>query len=97
VALQHHDPGQPYVEQYRVDRAQFKSLYVLLVPWLCGLHTDTVAHRTFTLLDQDRDLLITFRKFAGWLGIYFKHLFETETMYNKTQVSEVRRVALHQI
>uniref|UniRef100_A0A8C8DG64 TBC1 domain family member 8B n=1 Tax=Oncorhynchus tshawytscha TaxID=74940 RepID=A0A8C8DG64_ONCTS len=77
VALQHHDPGQPYVEQYRVDRAQFKSLYVLLVPWLCGLHTDTVAHRTFTLLDQDRDLLITFRKFAGWLDtLYCEELNE---------------------
>ncbi|KAM9485263.1 TBC1 domain family member 8-like isoform 2-T2 [Salvelinus alpinus] len=77
VALQHHDPGQPYVEQYRVDPAQFKSLYVLLVPWLCGLHTDTVAHRTFTLLDQDRDLLITFRKFAGWLDtLYCEELNE---------------------
>uniref|UniRef100_A0A8C7ICV5 TBC1 domain family member 8B n=1 Tax=Oncorhynchus kisutch TaxID=8019 RepID=A0A8C7ICV5_ONCKI len=77
VALQHHDPGQPYVEQYRVDRAQFKSLYVLLVPWLCGLHTDTVAHRTFTLLDQDKDLLITFRKFAGWLDtLYCEELNE---------------------
>uniref|UniRef100_A0A6Q2ZH27 TBC1 domain family member 8B n=1 Tax=Esox lucius TaxID=8010 RepID=A0A6Q2ZH27_ESOLU len=70
VALQTHDPSRPYVDQYRVDRAQFKSLYVLLVPWLCGLHTDTVAHRTFTLLDQDRDSFITFREFAGWLGMY---------------------------
>lgn len=69
MALQHHDPGRPYVEQYRVDRVQFKSLYMLLVPWLCGFHTDTVAHRTFTLLDQDRDSLITFREFAGWLGM----------------------------
>ncbi|KAM6970593.1 TBC1 domain family member 8 [Aplochiton taeniatus] len=70
-ALQHHDLGRPYVEQYRVDRAQFKSLYRLLAPWLCGLHTDTVAHRTFTLLDQDRDNLITFREFAGWLDTLY--------------------------
>uniref|UniRef100_A0A6Q2YPI6 TBC1 domain family member 8B n=1 Tax=Esox lucius TaxID=8010 RepID=A0A6Q2YPI6_ESOLU len=77
VALQTHDPSRPYVDQYRVDRAQFKSLYVLLVPWLCGLHTDTVAHRTFTLLDQDRDSFITFREFAGWLDtLYCKELNE---------------------
>uniref|UniRef100_A0A8C7WI51 TBC1 domain family member 8B n=1 Tax=Oncorhynchus mykiss TaxID=8022 RepID=A0A8C7WI51_ONCMY len=77
LALQHHDPGRPYVEQYRVDRVQFKSLYMLLVPWLCGFHTDTVAHRTFTLLDQDRDSLITFREFAGWLDtLYFEELNE---------------------
>uniref|UniRef100_A0A674E6I3 TBC1 domain family member 8B n=1 Tax=Salmo trutta TaxID=8032 RepID=A0A674E6I3_SALTR len=77
LALQHHDPGRPYVEQYRVDRVQFKSLYMLLVPWLCGFHTDTVAHRTFTLLDQDRDSLITFREFAGWLDtLYCEELNE---------------------
>uniref|UniRef100_A0A8C7MBP6 TBC1 domain family member 8B n=1 Tax=Oncorhynchus kisutch TaxID=8019 RepID=A0A8C7MBP6_ONCKI len=75
--FKHHDPGRPYVEQYRVDRVQFKSLYMLLVPWLCGFHTDTVAHRTFTLLDQDRDSLITFREFAGWLDtLYFEELNE---------------------
>ncbi|XP_056145039.1 TBC1 domain family member 8 [Lampris incognitus] len=70
--VQHHDPGRPYLEQYRVDRAQFKSLYVLLTPWLCGaIHTDTVANRTFTLLDQDRDNLITFREFACWLDTFY--------------------------
>ncbi|KAL0963691.1 hypothetical protein UPYG_G00309630 [Umbra pygmaea] len=76
-ALQTHDPGRPYVDQYRVDRPQFKSLYVLLVPWVCGPHTDTVAHRTFTLLDQDQDSFITFREFACWLDtLYSEELNE---------------------
>ncbi|KAG9348882.1 hypothetical protein JZ751_029199 [Albula glossodonta] len=34
-ALKHHDPSRSYVEQYRIDRPQFKSLYQLLAPWLC--------------------------------------------------------------
>ena len=71
LALQHHDPGRPYQEQYRLGRAQFQSLYGLLVPWLCEQqHSDTVANRTFTLLDQDKDNLVTFREFAGWLGTF---------------------------
>ncbi|CAB1347141.1 unnamed protein product [Coregonus sp. 'balchen'] len=45
VALQHHDPGQPYVEQYRVDRAQFKSLYMLLVPWLYTLYCEELNEK----------------------------------------------------
>uniref|UniRef100_A0A8C9VYY7 TBC1 domain family member 8 n=1 Tax=Scleropages formosus TaxID=113540 RepID=A0A8C9VYY7_SCLFO len=60
----HHDPSWPYAEQYRLDRSQFLSLYGLLAPWLCGPHTDTVARRTFALLDQDQDLLVGFREFA---------------------------------
>ncbi|GAA6071024.1 TBC1 domain family member 8 isoform X1, partial [Tachysurus ichikawai] len=54
-------------EQYQVDRAQFKSLYVLLVPWQCGSHTDTVAQRTFNLLDQEGLNHITFSQFACWI------------------------------
>uniref|UniRef100_A0A9J8A4Z6 TBC1 domain family member 8 n=1 Tax=Cyprinus carpio carpio TaxID=630221 RepID=A0A9J8A4Z6_CYPCA len=56
------------VERYVVDRAQFKSLYELLTPWSCGTHTDTVAQRAFTLLDQDRDGLVTFSQFTHMLG-----------------------------
>ncbi|XP_051564340.1 TBC1 domain family member 8-like [Myxocyprinus asiaticus] len=58
-------------ERYFVDRAQFKSLYELLVPFLCGSHTDTVAQRTFTLLDHDRDNLISFSQFTRWLDILY--------------------------
>ncbi|KAK2850499.1 hypothetical protein Q7C36_009282 [Tachysurus vachellii] len=58
-------------EQYQVDRAQFKSLYVLLVPWQCGSHTDTVAQRTFNLLDQEGRNHITFSQFARWIDILY--------------------------
>ncbi|KAM7380087.1 hypothetical protein PAMP_003406 [Pampus punctatissimus] len=71
AAWQH---GDSYMErQYRLDRPQFKSLYGLLAPWPGGTsqHADTLANRTFTLLDQDRDNLVTFREFAGWLDTFY--------------------------
>ncbi|XP_016408710.1 TBC1 domain family member 8 [Sinocyclocheilus rhinocerous] len=58
-------------EHYVVDRAQFKSLYELLTPWSCGTHTDTVAQRAFTLLDQDRDGLVTFSHFTQMLDLLY--------------------------
>ncbi|XP_058468919.1 TBC1 domain family member 8 [Solea solea] len=74
AAWSYMDSGRSYLErQYRLDRPQFKSLYGLLVPWPgeSNQHTDTVANRTFTLLDQDRDNLVTFREFAGWLDTLY--------------------------
>lgn len=71
AAWRYSDSNRSFMErQYRLDRPQFKSLYGLLVPWLSDpkQHTDTTANRTFTLLDQDSDNLVTFREFAGWLG-----------------------------
>ncbi|KAK1903252.1 hypothetical protein KUDE01_006209, partial [Dissostichus eleginoides] len=63
--------GHSYMErQYHLDRAQFKSLYGLLAPWPgSSQHADTVANRTFTLLDHNCDNLVTFREFAGWLAL----------------------------
>lgn len=58
-------------ERYFVDRAQFKSLFELLTPWICGTHTDTVAQRTFTLLDQDRDNLLNFSQFVQMLDVLY--------------------------
>ncbi|KAL7866249.1 hypothetical protein SRHO_G00114960 [Serrasalmus rhombeus] len=60
-----------YTESYHVDCAQFKSLYALLAPWPCGSHTDTVAQRTFTLLDQNRQNRISFTQFARWLDTLY--------------------------
>ncbi|KAM9347286.1 TBC1 domain family member 8 [Symphorus nematophorus] len=80
AAWRYGDSGCSYVErQYRLDRPQFKSLYGLLVPWPGGSnqHADTLANRTFTLLDQDRTNLVTFREFAGWLDtLYCEELNE---------------------
>lgn len=71
AAWDHGGSSRSYLErQYRLDRPQFKSLFGLLVPWPGGSnqHGDTLANRTFTLLDQDRNNLVTFREFACWLG-----------------------------
>ncbi|XP_075941216.1 TBC1 domain family member 8 [Anarhichas minor] len=80
AAWRHGDSGRSYVErQYRLDRPQFKSLYGLLAPWPgdSNQHADTLANRTFTLLDQDCDSLVTFREFAGWLDtLYCEELNE---------------------
>lgn len=64
-----HDPSRPYAEQYRIDAQQFTALYRLLSPWTCGEHTDLLAHRTFRLLDENRDRLIEFKGLASCLGI----------------------------
>lgn len=74
------DSGRSSMERhYRLDRPQFKSLYGLLSPWPGGSnqHADTLANRTFTLLDQERHNLVTFREFAGWLDtLYCEELNE---------------------
>ncbi|XP_049449623.1 TBC1 domain family member 8 isoform X1 [Epinephelus fuscoguttatus] len=80
AAWRHGDSGHSYIErQYRLDRPQFKSLYGLLAPWpgSSNQHSDTLANRTFTLLDQERHNLVTFREFAGWLDtLYCEELNE---------------------
>ncbi|XP_033842942.1 TBC1 domain family member 8 [Periophthalmus magnuspinnatus] len=68
------DSGRSFTErQYRLDRAQFKSLYCLLVPWPGNSeqHSDTLGNRTFTLLSQDTDSLVTFKDFATWLDTLY--------------------------
>lgn len=71
AAWHHGSSRSSYLERhYRLDRPQFKSLYGLLAPWPSGSeqHADTLANRTFTLLDQDCNSLVAFREFARWLG-----------------------------
>ncbi|KAK1167672.1 TBC1 domain family member 8-like [Acipenser oxyrinchus oxyrinchus] len=70
-ALQYHGPSLQYVDQYRIDQHQFRSLYNLLSPWMCGVHTDTVAHRAFRLLDENMDSLINFKEFAVCLDTMY--------------------------
>ncbi|XP_064413645.1 TBC1 domain family member 8 isoform X2 [Latimeria chalumnae] len=68
---QRHDPSKPYIEQYRIDRQQFVNLYNLVSPWVCGLHTDVLAQRTFRLIDENADLLIDFKEFAACLDVMY--------------------------
>ncbi|XP_061649222.1 TBC1 domain family member 8 isoform X2 [Phyllopteryx taeniolatus] len=67
--------GASYLErQYRLDLAQFKSLYGLLAPWPAGgaqRNADILAQRTFTLLDSERHHLLSFRDFALWLDTLY--------------------------
>ncbi|XP_056610180.1 TBC1 domain family member 8 [Triplophysa dalaica] len=58
-------------ERYVLDGVQFKSLYEGLSPWLCGTHTDTVAQRTFTLLDHNQHNHINFSHFIQWMDILY--------------------------
>ncbi|XP_063776453.1 TBC1 domain family member 9 isoform X2 [Pseudophryne corroboree] len=66
--IERHDLALPYLEQYRIDFQQFKSMFVLLFPWACGTHTDTMAVRLFRLLDENGDCLINFREFVSGLS-----------------------------
>lgn len=63
-----HDPSRPYAEQYRIDARQFTHLFHLVSPWTCGAHTETLAERTFRLLDDNMDHLIEFKAFVSCLG-----------------------------
>nr|XP_020504830.1 TBC1 domain family member 8 [Labrus bergylta] len=80
AAWRYTDSSRSFIErQYRLDRPQFKSLYGLLAPWpgVENQHADTLANRTFTLLDQNQDNLVTFREFSSWLDtLYCEELNE---------------------
>nr|XP_023438363.2 TBC1 domain family member 8 isoform X2 [Dasypus novemcinctus] len=70
-AVQRHDPGRPYAEQYRIDPQQFAHLFKLVSPWTCGDHTEVLAERTFRLLDDNMDRLIEFRGVVSCLDIMY--------------------------
>uniref|UniRef100_A0A673A3Y3 TBC1 domain family, member 9 (with GRAM domain) n=1 Tax=Sphaeramia orbicularis TaxID=375764 RepID=A0A673A3Y3_9TELE len=67
-AAERHDPSLPYLEQYRIDSAQFTQLFISLAPWVCGGHTPTLAARLFRLLDQNQDGLVNFKEFITGLS-----------------------------
>uniref|UniRef100_A0A8D0ABT6 TBC1 domain family member 9B n=1 Tax=Sander lucioperca TaxID=283035 RepID=A0A8D0ABT6_SANLU len=67
-AAERHDPSLPYLEQYRIDPAQFLQLFTALAPWLCGGHTPSLAARLFRLLDQNQDGLVNFKEFITGLS-----------------------------
>nr|XP_046262456.1 TBC1 domain family member 9B isoform X2 [Scatophagus argus] len=76
-AAERHDPSLPYLEQYRIDSAQFTQLFTALAPWICGGHTPTLAARLFRLLDQNQDGLVNFKEFiTGLSGMYHGDMTE---------------------
>ncbi|ETE69057.1 TBC1 domain family member 8B, partial [Ophiophagus hannah] len=64
-ALKHHDASLPYLDQYRIDCQQFRTLYHLLSPWAHCANRDSLALWTFRLLDENVDGLINFKEFAS--------------------------------
>ncbi|XP_069543646.1 TBC1 domain family member 9B isoform X2 [Brachyistius frenatus] len=70
-AVERHDPSLPYLEQYRIDPAQFTQLFSALAPWICGGHTPTLSARLFKLLDQNRDGLVNFKEFITGLSAMY--------------------------
>ncbi|XP_028271359.1 TBC1 domain family member 9B [Parambassis ranga] len=76
-AAERHDPSLPYLEQYRIEPAQFTQLFTALAPWICGGHTPTLSARLFRLLDQNQDGLINFKEFiTGLSGMYHGDMTE---------------------
>ncbi|KAM8909479.1 TBC1 domain family member 9B isoform 1-T1 [Spinachia spinachia] len=76
-AAERHDPSLPYLEQYRIDPAQFTQLFTALSPWVCGGHTSTLSNRLFRLLDQNKDGLVNFKEFiTGLSGMYHGDMTE---------------------
>uniref|UniRef100_A0A8C2X069 TBC1 domain family member 9B n=1 Tax=Cyclopterus lumpus TaxID=8103 RepID=A0A8C2X069_CYCLU len=76
-AAERHDPSLPYLEQYRIDPAQFAQLFASLAPWVCGGHTSTLSARLFRLLDQNKDGLVNFKEFVtGLSGMYHGDMTE---------------------
>ncbi|KAK2144685.1 hypothetical protein LSH36_737g04030 [Paralvinella palmiformis] len=70
--LDKYDPAKPYYEVYKIDFDQFKTLFLALSPWACGLYGGILALRAFRLLDRDGDNMINFRDFSWLLGVICK-------------------------
>lgn len=67
-AADRHDPSLPYLEQYRIDPAQFTQLFTALAPWVCRGHTPMLSARLFRILDQNQDGLVNFKEFITGLS-----------------------------
>nr|XP_061793342.1 TBC1 domain family member 9B-like [Nerophis lumbriciformis] len=71
AAAERHDPSLPYLEQYRIDAAQFSRLSCALSAWPCAEHAPVLAARLFRMLDRNRDGLVNFKEFVAALsGMY---------------------------
>ncbi|XP_078267784.1 TBC1 domain family member 9B-like isoform X1 [Rhinoraja longicauda] len=70
-AVERRDLSLPYLEQYRIDSAQFCQLFTALKPWACGSHSPILAQRLFRQINCGTDSLIGFKEFVtGLSGMY---------------------------
>ncbi|XP_043913562.1 TBC1 domain family member 8B [Protopterus annectens] len=74
-SLKHHDPSQPYLDQYQIDCQQFRVLYNFLSPWSHCANKDALALWTFRLLDENSDYLINFKEFCCALDVMYNGSF----------------------
>ncbi|XP_041977166.1 TBC1 domain family member 9 isoform X2 [Aricia agestis] len=58
----------PY-EAYRLDYAQFKTLFTALSPWAKGDCAEAITARMFKLMDHDDDGLVSARGLSAALGV----------------------------
>ncbi|XP_047510083.1 TBC1 domain family member 9 isoform X1 [Pieris napi] len=58
----------PY-EAYRVDYAQFKTIYMALSPWAKGDYAEAITARIFKLMDHDDDGLVSARGLSLAIGL----------------------------
>uniref|UniRef100_A0A8C2X1R9 TBC1 domain family member 9B n=1 Tax=Cyclopterus lumpus TaxID=8103 RepID=A0A8C2X1R9_CYCLU len=94
-AAERHDPSLPYLEQYRIDPAQFAQLFASLAPWVCGGHTSTLSARLFRLLDQNKDGLVNFKEFVtGLSGMYHGDMTEKLKLLYKLHLPPGRCVCV---
>ncbi|XP_060537648.1 TBC1 domain family member 8B [Pantherophis guttatus] len=85
--LKHHDASLPYLDQYRIDCQQFRTLYHLLSPWAHCANRDSLALWTFRLLDENVDGLINFKEFASvWDVLYHGSFTHKLTMLFKLHI-----------
>uniref|UniRef100_A0A7N8XFP4 TBC1 domain family member 9B n=1 Tax=Mastacembelus armatus TaxID=205130 RepID=A0A7N8XFP4_9TELE len=95
-AAERHDPSLPYLEQYRIDPAQFIQLFTALAPWTCGGHTPTLSARLFRLLDQNQDGLVNFKEFiTGLSGMYHGDMTEKLKLLYKLHLPPGNMYAAH--
>ncbi|XP_032083591.1 TBC1 domain family member 8B isoform X1 [Thamnophis elegans] len=86
-ALKHHDASLPYLDQYRIDCQQFRTLYHLLSPWAHCANRDSLALWTFRLLDENVDGLINFKEFSSvWDVLYHGSFTHKLTMLFKLHI-----------
>lgn len=61
----------PYLEQHRVDHANFSQLISELSPWRWNSHTHNMVIRLFRLQDQNHDGLVNFKEFIHPLTVMY--------------------------
>ncbi|CAL8308148.1 unnamed protein product [Gadus morhua 'NCC'] len=74
-ALMHHDPSQPYLDQYQLGFQQFSLLFSLLEPWAVCSASHSLSLWVCRLIDHNQDGLVNFKEFCSALDIFYHGSF----------------------